>query len=98
MRPTHVMVAVPVDCQKCGGTGEVEYGFAVTIRPDGTRYCVCPNCRGAKFSQYAMTLEDFAKLFTYGGTMHFENGECTGMTHDIRVREDARRATGPEGK
>jgi len=93
MRPTHVMVASPVDCKKCGGTGEVKYGFSVSVRPDGTRYCVCPDCRGSKFTQYAMPLEEFAKLFTYGQTIDFVSlDENPTRRNEIRVREDDRRS------
>ena len=52
--PTHVMVAKITNCLTCLGKGFGKGSpFPTTV---------CPECKGEKFTQFAMTLEDFAKL------------------------------------
>lgn len=92
-RPTHVLVVCPVDCTTCGNTGEVKSGFVVSHRPDGSSFFPCMACMGAKteqraITQRAITLEEFAKLFTYGQTMTTRDGKTVEMTNDIRVKEE----------
>jgi hypothetical protein len=98
-RPTHVIVGSPVDCKACGGTGESKApGFEHFVRIDGTMYRPCPECRGATFRQYAMTLEEFAKLFTYGEAINFLALDEEPREREIRVREDDRRTDSARGE
>lgn len=47
----------------------------------------CPDCLGHKLQQYAMPIEEFAKLFTYGQTHHVDpQDKLTCITSDIRVK------------
>jgi len=39
-----------------------------------------------KQADWLMPLEEFAKLFTYGQTLHHESGELAGMTQDIWLK------------
>lgn len=88
-RPTHVFVGRPIDCKTCNGTGIVEHGFAI-----GPRGPICQTCAGAKLTREAITLEEFAALFTYGRTHHYRETdvagvpECVGVTDDILVRSE----------
>lgn len=78
-RPTHVMVASPMQCDVCKGTGKHPPGYLcgkTLINRRGEQ--LCPECGGATLQQHWITLEEFAKLFTYGETYD---------SHEIRVRE-----------
>ena len=56
-KPTHVVVAGL--CTNCGGSGEVPVDYAPRMQR-------CVLCAGVGRHQQAITLEDFAKLFTCG--------------------------------
>lgn len=65
-RPTHVYVGIPTNCEKCKGTGrQTTLGFRIC--EDGK--ALCEACDGSRLKIQAITLEDFAKLFTYGVEM-----------------------------
>ena len=54
-----VMVGRRINCERCAGTGLARAGFLI-----GPKGPICPDCNGAKFTQEAMPLEEFAKLFS----------------------------------
>jgi hypothetical protein len=79
-RPTHVIVQAPINCIICEGKGVVPHGFDVCA--------VCPRCKGERVRQYAMPLEEFAKLFTYGQSYqhHPQHGLAEAPINEIRVK------------
>jgi DnaJ-class molecular chaperone len=89
MRPTHVMVGIPVDCKTCDGTGEVQHGFVRL--PNGR--ALCPECGGSKLRHEAMPLVEFAKLFTYG-EVHGYNRDGRTIENEVRVRDSDERGEG----
>ncbi len=52
-----------------------------------THVKVMGNGAGDGSPEAFITLAEFAKLFTYGRTLHYEGGEIIGETYDIRVAE-----------
>ncbi len=81
-----VMIGRRIDCKTCGGTGFVPHGFYAVVTPTGTRL-ICGDCRGAKYTQEALPIAEFAKLFTYGPTY---SGADVMPDNEIRVRDTDR--------
>lgn len=84
IRPKAVLVVEDIDCANCKGTG-YEPGHEPT--GSGVPYRWCSTCQGQKVRHRAMPIEDFARLFTWGKTIHFSGlDQPIGETNDIRVR------------
>lgn len=79
MNPTHVMVMAPYTCEICKGSGNVKENT-----PFGVIEGECWSCRGRTCRETWITLEDFAKLFSWG-TAHGENEHGPTMKNVLRV-------------
>lgn len=83
MKPTHVMVACPIECTRCNNTGKVdEHSFAYG---NG-----CPDCLGERFTTRRITLREFADLFTWGTA-------CDGNSQDQIIMPRTDRDGGATG-
>lgn len=93
MKIKGIMVVEDIDCQACKGIG---YEPGHEFKGLGIPYRHCPTCQGQQVRHRLMSLEDFAKLFTYGQTYRSLGSNLSPPDNEIRVRAPSYSPSGGE--